>query len=1063
MRSIKLQNRYVNLLKRLNTARSRKQIYNHEGGGIIDFIKHKLNMRKFNNVKRKIDKLAVPLERISDTAKELYNSLYYLINNLASTFNDIIDTNQRIEILRIRRIDESAKNNFAARDIVDYGLEQGRQNIVRLDRTIDVTIEEIEKHIIKNDKYILKMDEAIQKYLDAIKDSEIILAYQAKANVLSDLTNAISSLKNVTKGAKSMRNKVSILHKDYDTLEKFGYQFLQEKSKTTQQLISLKLQINDLIVFYRELLEKQKTNVKTIDLWKANVEEFYQILSFILGTKSVFILKDNKIYKNLDDIIKYISYLIEIYKRANDIKLASNYLEIFAKYKDLFTECRDVYLKKCMDLIISIKDEYFNQVRVTPIKQYNTRVDDIIGTMNKMFFMLLWFSNFIKFYKDTKYNENLSDFMPKREIDFNKLVKLADPLVSQSGGGNSVEWGSFKNSMSSLIQESIESSTDKRVPMIEAIDNFINMVIDKQDMTYFMQYYHNNNNVRNRIGFFKREDIKDHIYTYYNEYNEFTKSFSASDTKIKIDIASRPEIRPNDKSNSALIKVKGNLYLYYPGTKLQYFVPNSPLKTEAQKYMFFCFVFGAKSLQAIDENTRVYLLDIYSGYPIIHPGRDHMSLLNAEFIYDALFEKNKNADVQNEFVKDVATSIIVKRYNSLQLVHQNYCDILDDSKDESYFVSKFSKNAVEHSFTNLPNEAMYPFNEWEIDKYRAIPITRTGTNDKGLEDFIKDSDQKDKENIEQLEEEKMKDLINAQNKQYINDVLFNPNFPISVDPVFKTFITANNVNELEDFIMEKTKELFEGDKRRSSSKIKKMQQRQLNELKSTAFMDNLNLLRSSIEQISLREAVIYVFKEKTSKELHMLDWDFASTKEQRMQPLKPELADEISQLAKEPFDVKIMEKYVGKSSIQDRFDEYMKSGDDPYGRNLENIYIEILPALKKMSQTEYKNFMFVNFLDAKPLHDRRLLDAFLTRLAYVSSAVRSDLSKEWFIQNGFQDPDNGLIKSIVTLAEIIKKKKQQGNRPNRFEDEIQSGGNFRSRKTHKKHTNYNKLHSHKRT
>lgn len=1018
--SIKLKNRYPDLLKQLNKPRSKSIQY---GSGIIKFIKHKINMRKLNKVKRKIDKTAIPLEKMLDLGKEQHAKMLYFVNELVNKFNSVIDTRQRIEILKIRRIEESAKTDFAVRDIVDYELTKGRRNLAELDNGITELIDNTQRQMEFNEKYLVKMREAKDKFIESIKDSEIILEYKNRANLIQNLDIKLEGLSRVSKEAKALRKEAEILKQDFDNLQKLGYQFLQEKSQIVNNLLSLNAQVSELITFYNKLTTQQKENVKTLELWRENVEDFYKILNFI-GVDS-----EKKIIDGLTDIIKYINILVEIYKRANDEKLNTNYVSIFIEYKTQFEKFKTINVKKSVELIKAIKDEYFSQTRVTPIQNFIPRIDSIIQAMNNVFMTLLWFLNFMKFYKDSKFNDKLSEFVPKREVNLGRLVELSNP-ESQSGGGASdmrIMWGTFQSEMNKNISESISESAsteNKMNSMVKTIQSFIYSTL-KSEFAKFNSYYRgaNPSAVRNKIGYFKRENERTTKYTYYNVYNEETKSFTKSETAtaIEIDIAFKPKIKTEDLQFPAVIHVKDNLYLYYPGRILQFYKPNASMKNDAKLYLFFCYVFEQQDITQLTEHSNILLLDIYTGYPIIHPGRDHMTLLDEQFIYKVLFESNKDENAQKGFVNEIATSILVKRYNSLQLVEQDYCDILDETNDEAHFMSKFRDNVQENLLTSQPHEPMYPHNEWNIGVYRHIPITIT--SDKDLDDEIASIDKKAKESVEKVDIETIKENINKINQTYITNVLFNPNFPISIDPELKTFITVNNVGELEDKIMERAKGLLEGAKRRSSSKLKTMQQRRLSELKSTAFMDNLYLLSPAVQQILIRETAFTTFKEKTTKDIKMLEYDFSSTKEERTQALNPELAFEVANAAVDKPNLKIMEKLVGKISIQDRFDEYMKTYDDQMGTSLNLNFPDILPALKKLSKTEYTNFLNINFYDAKPLYDRKLFEVFFTRLAHVSDAVKSDLSDNWFNQHGFTD--NGLIKTISHYAELSKRKKDQ--------------------------------------
>ncbi len=1000
-------------------------------------------MRKFNKVKRKIDKYAIPLEKMLDLGKEQHIRMLYLVNELVKNFNSIIDTRQRMEILKIRRIEESGKSEDVMREVVDNELTKVRRNLAVMDNYITEFIDSTDRQMKYNDEYVSKMTEAKDKFYESIKDSEIILEYKTKAEVIQNLDSKLEGLSRVSKDAKMIRREAEILKKDVDTLQKLGYQFLQEKSQIVDNLLNLNAQVRELSNFYKSLIDKQKDNVKTLDLWCENIEDFYKIISFFSEAKA-----KKKLSDGFSNIINYINILVEIYKGANDEKLSKNYVSIFIEYKTIFEKYKEINLNKSVELINKIKDEYFIQNRVTPMKEFTPYIDSVIKAMNNVFMSLLWFANFLKFYKDIKFNEKLNDFTPPREIDINKLASLSRSELSQNGGGGisntGVIWGNFNNDMIKLIDNSIDTGTDNRTPMVTKIQKFIDSCIG-DDLIKFNSYYLSANKTtrHNNLGYFKRENETSNEYTYY-EFIPESKTFGKSIDK-KIDISKKPNIKPDERSMPALIHVKDNLYLYYPGNKLQFHSPGSELKASAKLYMFFCYALNSDSLEHVNERSNVCLLDIYTGYPIIKPRRDHMSLLEGEFIYDAFFAKNKDKDVLTSFINDIATSILIKRYDSLQLVDQDYCDILDETKES--FMSKFRDNVKDHSFTYAPHEAMFPFEQWNISKYRSIPITNE--KDKNLDDFINNEIKTEKENAEKIDMDTIKKNINEINRSFITDTLFNPKFPISIDPIFKTFVTIDKVEELEAKIMDIVKNLLEGEKRSSSSKMKTMQQGRLSELKSSAFMDNLYLLKPAVQQIVLREATFNIFKEQSTKDIHLLEYDFYSTKEQRVHALNPELAFEISKVGDEQPNIKIMERLVGKISIQDRFDEYMKTNDDPDGKILQLNFSDILPALKKMSKQEFANFMNTNFLDEKRKYDIMLSNIFLGRLAYVSDAIKSDLSESWFTKNGFND--NGLSKFIANNIEIKRKNQKKQQNPVADDSALALvGGSTRTKKNYSK-------------
>ena len=383
------------------------------------------------------------LEKLADQGKERYVNLQGIINNIAKIFNSVIDERKIREILLIRSKEDSKAGDEADKHIVERNLLSVGQSLKTYDNELYHNMAEIDNQIEKFNEYLDGLRKHSDSFQASIEDSELLLEKQAEIKVKLEIEARTAEIDEVSKEGKQLKREVTNYKNDYDKIIKYSAQFKQEKSDILDKLLVLEKLSSDIIKYYKTLIIDQKQNVRNFDFWREYIVEFYKIISSV---------KFKDLIDGIDKIINNVNSLISIYKRADEVKLNTEYIIFFEDYKTLLIKSRDEYLKNVNLEINAIKTEYFKNTLVIPINKIKTRVDNVIYLTERVIKILWKFATFLKYYKNSKFNEILKDLFNKRDDD---ITYPDDP--SQKGGAKTIreEWGSFINEMSDIIDESV--------------------------------------------------------------------------------------------------------------------------------------------------------------------------------------------------------------------------------------------------------------------------------------------------------------------------------------------------------------------------------------------------------------------------------------------------------------------------------------------------------------------------------------------------------------------------------------------------------------------------------
>lgn len=1020
--SLKIKDRkHIDLLKLLNKRRSHVNAQN--GGGLISYIKHKFFMRKFNKVVNKINKQAIPLEKLEDQGKERYINLHGTINKIAEIFNSVIDERKIREILLIRSKEGTKVGDEADKHIVERDLLSVGQSLKTYDNELYQYMASIDRQTEKYNEYLEGLRKHSDSFQASIEDSQKLLEKQAEIKVKLEIEARTADISAVSKEGKQIKREIANYNNDYSKIIKYQAEFKQEKAEILDKLLVLEKLSSDIIKYYKKLIIDQKQNVKNFDFWREYIEEFYVVISSV---------KFKDLTKGIESIIYNVDLLISIYKRADEIKLNTEYVKFFEDYKVLLIKSRDEYLKNVNLEITAIKTEYFKNTLVIPISKIKTRVNNVIYLTERVIKILWSFATFLKYYKNSKFNEILKDIFNKREDD---ITYVDEPL--QKGGAKTKdyqEWGIFINAMEDVFEksESDESEeTDYKTKIIKIIDDKLVKKQERYDMKAFNDNYYDKegeSKIRNHIGYFKRQSDSETKFIYFNKYKQADiNTFEADVDKFEIDLADS-KLNISDLDKPALIELHGfdgNLYLFYAGKVIQR--NNTPMDSEASDYMFFCYNFNKNKI--FDENSKLLLLDAFTGYPVINLKDSHLALLDASFMFEAVY-KNLNfaEDVDERFLNkaefELAEPYFKKGYGHLQFTHQYYSKSIIDPYSTNPFKINILKNV-----RIFKASKQFEQSELKLWKDNLKAYTPSISRFNGEENPIK-TPKKDPKN---MTGEEIKEEILKQNKDFLKDVLLNPSFVIDVDTDLRTFKEVDTVEELEKAILKQILELFEASKASSKSKRKSTSGRSKkpSEYINKSLMDNLNLLRSVLERLLKIEGKIKEFKDKNYAELKLLDWDLAKSKERRLEQMNPELSAKIEELIKAVPDKDILEKSLGTSSIQFKFESYMTQNisldDDKFAYILKNNYPDIIPTISKFSDDQFKEFINLNFYGDSPTAKKfgqKLFPVFMTRFVIAIEANRAAvLDDTWFTSKNITSTTlKGTIKDIV---ETLKNKKKE--------------------------------------
>jgi hypothetical protein len=1033
--SLKIKDRkHIDLLKLLNKRRSHVNAQN--GGGLISYIKHKFFMRKFNKVVNKINKQAIPLEKLEDQGKERYVNLQGIINNIAKIFNSVIDERKIREILLIRSKEDTKEGDEADKHIVERNLLSVGQSLKTYDNELYHNMAEIDSQIEKYNEYLEKLQKHSESFKESIEDSELLLEKQAEIKVKLDIEARTAEIYEVSKEGKQLKREITNYKNDYDKIIKYSAQFKQEKSDILDKLLVLEKLSSDIIKYYKTLIIDQKQNVRNFDFWREYIVEFYKIISSV---------KFKDLIDGIDRIINNVNSLISIYKRADEVKLNTEYVIFFEDYKTLLIKSRDEYLKNVNLEITAIKMEYFKNTLVIPISKIKTRVDNVIYLTERVIKILWKFSTFLKYYKNSKFNEILKDLFNKREEN----ITYPDDS-SQKGGAKTIreEWGAFINEMSDIIDEPVKG-TDNKIRIINSINDKLVNKKERYNMENFNNtYYKIDSKIRNHIGYFKRNSDSETKFTYFNRYNESNETFEASVNKFEIDLANPKLSNITDLDKPALIElvsIGGNLYLFYAGKILQ---RNGELMdTEASNYMFFCNNFNNNKDDDLNENSKFLLLDAFTGYPVINLKSDHLALLDANFMFEVVYNNKiikipedateaRKAQIRKTFIdkaqKDLAEPYFTKGYGNLQFTHQYYSTIINPYSTSPFKINILKDNRIHHG-TKIFEQS--EFNNWKEHLKAYIPsISKIDSYDNS------ESITKTKKDHKNMNEDQIKAEILSQNKDFLQDVLLNPSFVIDIDYDLRTFNEIDSVEEFEKVILKQILTLFEASKASSKSKRKSTSGRKKpSEFINKSLMDNLNLLRSILDKLLKIEDKIKEFKDKNDAELKLLEWDLAKSKERRLEQMNPELSAKIEELIKTVPDKDVLEKTLAKSSIQDRFETYMTKNISPNADSsayeLKANFKDIIEAIKKFTDGQLTAFINLNFLGDSPTATKfgsALLPYFLNRFVAAIGAARSltPLDKPWFDKEGIKG--DFLQYLILETVQKIKGANKKKDGPQQF-------------------------------
>lgn len=1006
--SLRKRNRkYVNLVELLEKPRSIKT-----GGGVIKFIKHKIFMRKIRKQWAKVDKADIRFQRIEDQGKEMLKASLTILEEIRKAFNDLNFNIQVSEILKYNK--EEAIKKHENLTYIDNEIFKRRLDKDHLKANANSFIDRFEDQSASYEQYKIKLEAEIQVFKEELAETErLIRDYRGDIKIKQQVQAELEQLSELSKSGKRERREVANYKKDYDELERYSYEEIQKKAATMDSLIYMQQQTEELMRFYKTLREDQRKNLESLVMWLQYLREFYIIINFINVKEWI---------DAINAIRVLIGEIINIYRLAHDSKI-NTYVKYYEQYNMRLEECeRD--LKIIKDKVDDIKTSYFTVGKEAPILQPASKIAEnvymVINVAARVYKRLFEFYQFIIYYKDERWNAEVDD--------------------KQSGGSLEHEiqsvTGKFTRDMLEAYNTNHDSTNENDMnPIIREYINHIFTTASKtaeQPSKYFLDkfnklYYVDNDKLCNKVGFYKLldPDDKPYLYTYMRCSQDGSYTPDKSNTLDLMTYTGN-----TDLEYPGLIKVVTpiitnpwlGIYLYYPG-KSMICPPSLHSNIKTQHYLFYCVIYSDKAdksdLSVLDASDRAFLLDAFTGYPIMNIG-DQVFLLREDFIYDVIFKRaNDKAEFELK-LSNFTKGCISKNYSTLQLAYQAYSDIFEVEKTHPYIAN------LGYLADKLLDAKHSPNTRNRIDVGDTKFILPSGT----ACPLVDESKTPSKE-----------DLVKAERLAIRDKLLYGYDIPIKLEPVIAGFSNLTSIERLEEEIKAKLKSLLKMPELKSSSSRKSI--KKLSERKSELLIDNLNLLESALKQLVLIEKQIKEFGERAAKEIYGLTMDLSKTREQRIHELKPELTAQLKEAAERQYDADIMREKVEKGTTQSKFEEYIKEyfKGDYNEQALKLKYADtVLEPLKGMDDVKFKKFYDYNFIEGKSFPNFQdktsIINTFIIRLSralYVQDMELKEKTREDAIKilKSTKNINSDMLAGLLYDSYKQMKQQQQKKKPAR--------------------------------
>lgn len=630
------------------------------GGGVIDWVRHKIMMYEFDKVMNSMRKANNKLKKYEAPLKDFNKRYEYYDKEIVNFLNEYFSGLRLLQLFEFQlkdiKNDPSKKLHEAN---VNANIVKIKLKLAKLERDYKLqTVNDVNdmKSLLKWGK---KIEPKLQKYQEKRSKLDAFTKKYEKTLEEGRRFDITSEVEASTKESKKLSKKVKAYKKDYEKLNKLSSAYYDELDKTQSDIINLRENITNLQNNIASVDKKKKVHEDLIKDWKAKGDEFYTVLVEF---------EKNDMLSSVGEIINKLNSIRRLYISSANPTIESR---IVPKFGKLVEDAESV-----LQILTTVKGEMSrikkNFLERAPAAELNVDITYLTKGVNKSVEMLHNIDNFIEQYQT---QGGWKHFFESSSI---------------SGGAakpNTPEENVIDEIYKTNVGIKAEFNASKYPQMSQKYDRALKTHL-KFDMNVFNDsyiYLYNGSWTLNvNVGYYKR--THNNVFQLY----DFRDNQVNPNTSINFD-----NINGFDKNRAMLYPLNvGNYYIFYPGTRYTVDRGTSSYEIIDDKYLDCLFIVYAD--RYTNNKYKLLFLDPYTGLPVI-TYEDNDCLQNEKVISGLLMPWFDNSQYQYQILGN--NELILSHF--LRKSKNNPNDKCNVAKGLANFLPDFDVSKNHSKYTSI--------------------------------------------------------------------------------------------------------------------------------------------------------------------------------------------------------------------------------------------------------------------------------------------------------------------------------------------------------------------------
>jgi hypothetical protein len=551
-----------------------------EGGGVIDWVRHKIMMYEFDKVMNSMRKANNKLKKYEAPLKDFNKRYEYYDKEIVNFLNEYFSGLRLLQLFEFQlkdiKNDPSKKLHEAN---VNANIVKIKLKLAKLERDYKLqTVNDVNdmKSLLKWGK---KIEPKLQKYQEKRSKLDAFTKKYEKTLEEGRRFDITSEVEASTKESKKLSKKVKAYKKDYEKLNKLSSAYYDELDKTQSDIINLRENITNLQNNIASVDKKKKVHEDLIKDWKAKGDEFYTVLVKF---------EKNDMLSSVNEIKERLSSIRKLYISSANPTIESR---IVPKFRKLDEDAESV-----LQILTTVKGEMSrikkNFLERAPAAELNVDITYLTKGVNKSVEMLHNIDNFIEqyqtqggwkhFFESSSISGGAAKPKTPEENVIEAIYKRNDGIKAKLNDGKNLE-------MSQKYDRALK--THLKFDMNVFNDSYIYELTNGSWMLNI------------NVGYYKRQN------------NNAFQLHDFQDNQIPNTSINFNNINGFDKNRAMLYPLNvPNYYIFYPGTRYTVDRGTSSYEIIDDKYLDHLFIVYAYEY---NKKYKLLFLDPYTGLPVI--------------------------------------------------------------------------------------------------------------------------------------------------------------------------------------------------------------------------------------------------------------------------------------------------------------------------------------------------------------------------------------------------------------------------------------------------------------